>query len=172
MSFPGLDLFAIDTNKFAYETTQINWLKNALKSSTADHKIVLSHHPMYSVSLHAKDEVDKQNALRQTLGPILCENDAHLFSGHEHDLEVHLETNCRNLQLISGAAGKKRPVYGDLVANPSSGNLKFAKGDSLGFMIIKTSSEGMKIKVYTASGVNYSEVFNCLYNKRDGILCN
>ena len=38
---------------------------------------------MYSVSLHAKDEVDKQNALRQTLGPILCENDAHLFSGHD-----------------------------------------------------------------------------------------
>lgn len=100
------------------ETRMLEWLEEALAASDARWKLVIGHHPIWSSSgtKHREAEV-----LRRLLMPALCRYaDAYLV-GHDHTLEVHTD-DCRSegeqyraapplLQVVSGAAGKQRPVH-------------------------------------------------------------
>lgn len=100
------------------EKHMVDWLARALAESDAHWKIVIGHHPLWSSSGTKQEE---SKVLRDLLLPTLCRYADAYLSGHEHTLEVHTD-DCRSagdeymarpplLQVVSGAAGKQRPVH-------------------------------------------------------------
>jgi hypothetical protein len=94
---------------FALESTymepdQVAWLKEALKASNEDWKIVFEHHPMYSSGgTHGSDM-----RLRATLEPILLENGVSLvLAGHDHIYE-RTKPQFGILHFVAGSGGKLR----------------------------------------------------------------
>jgi len=150
---------------------QINWLKESLKNSKADWKIVMGHHPILSVGGTKWQEA---NSLRELILPTLCQYADLYAAGHEHDLEYHTAP-CEGLPdlelLVSGAASKQRSVD----VNPSSKNLikeqrkeyKFAKGMIWGFahMSIKNDSAEVKLLEVSKKGT-YKTIFKRSFKRR------
>lgn len=105
------------------EARMLEWLERSLADSDARWKIVVGHHALWSSSGTKHEEA---RVLRRLLMPALCRYaDAYLV-GHDHTLEVHTD-DCsaespryRNapplLQVVSGAAGKQRPVHTPFMA--------------------------------------------------------
>lgn len=105
------------------EQQMLSWLQQALAESDARWKIVIAHHPLWSSS-GSKHEEGK--VLRNLLLPTLCRYADAYIVGHEHTLELHTD-DCRGagseyrnlpplLQVVSGAAGKQRPVHTPFMA--------------------------------------------------------
>ncbi len=99
------------------EKNMIPWLEKSLAESDARWKLVIAHHPLWSSSGSKHEEAE---ALRRVLMPLLCRYADAYITGHDHTLEVHTD-DCRSegdeyrdvpplIQLVSGAAGKQRPV--------------------------------------------------------------
>lgn len=100
------------------EARMLEWLEHSLAASDARWKLVVAHHPIWSSS---GTKHEQAGVLRRLLMPALCRYaDAYLV-GHDHTLEVHTD-DCRSegehyrnapplLQVVSGAAGKQRPVH-------------------------------------------------------------
>lgn len=105
------------------EQKMLAWLEQSLADSDARWKLVIAHHPLWSSSGTKHEEA---KVLRRLLMPALCRYaDAYLV-GHDHTLEVHTD-DCRSegdqysdvpplLQIVSGAAGKQRPVHSTFMA--------------------------------------------------------
>jgi len=105
------------------EALMLAWLEESLAASDARWKLVIGHHPIWSSSGTKHEEA---KVLRRLLMPALCRYaDAYLV-GHDHTLEVHTD-DCRSegeryreapplLQVVSGAAGKQRPVHTPFIA--------------------------------------------------------
>lgn len=94
-----VDFFALDTNIFQ-DPRQQQWLKSALKNSTANFKIVYGHHPIFSSGMHGNSK-----ALQQTLQPLLSQYHVNMYlSGHEHDYE-RFEPIDGVLYVVSGGGG-------------------------------------------------------------------
>jgi hypothetical protein len=80
---PGFEFFVIDTNHFAKDKVQQQWLKQALSASTSTWKVVLGHHPVYSSGEHGSNQ-----GLKLSLEPLLIEHKVNLYlAGHDHDYE-------------------------------------------------------------------------------------
>ena len=88
----------------------ITWLKEGLKNSNADWKIVFGHHPLYSLG---GTKFMQAKLLRELLLDTLCKYADIYMAGHEHDMEYHV-ASCQGLPdlelLVSGAASKQRSV--------------------------------------------------------------
>jgi tartrate-resistant acid phosphatase type 5 len=93
-----------------------SWLDDALRSSTAKWKFVVAHHPIWS---SAGSKYEQGRALRELLLPSMCRYADGLIVGHEHSLEIHIDscaaalgeaTEVPLVQIVSGAASKQRPV--------------------------------------------------------------
>lgn len=83
---------------------QMQWFKAALAASTAQWKIVIGHHPIYSGGEHGDTEEIIEHIL-----PLLQEHGVQVyFSGHDHDLQ-HLMAGDINL-FVSGAGSRVRPT--------------------------------------------------------------
>lgn len=106
-----VDAFYIDTQVWKGSRTversignqarqrQIDWLFSELEKSTADWKIVLGHHPVYSAGNHGMTEV-----LYRELDPKLREYGVPLyFAGHDHSKQVIYYEGLS--YVISGAGG-------------------------------------------------------------------
>ncbi|GAA0818519.1 hypothetical protein GCM10009111_21310 [Colwellia asteriadis] len=96
------------------DITQLKWLEQGLKSSTAKWKIVYGHHILWSIG---GTKYDEGHVLRKLILPNLCQYADAYIAGHEHDLELlsddcslyDSETENSPLPLIiSGAASKMR----------------------------------------------------------------
>ncbi len=105
------------------EKQMLEWLERALADSDARWKIVVGHHPLWSSSGSKHEEA---KVLRRLLLPSLCRYADAYVSGHDHTLEVHTD-DCRTegeayldhpplVTLVSGAAGKQRPVHTPFMA--------------------------------------------------------
>jgi len=98
----GVDLFVLDTSPFiaAYRADgagkvkvagqrtapQLRWLDAALGQSTADWKVVVGHHPIYSGGQYGQPGGTPE--LIEQLDPILQRHRVPLYlCGHEHDLQ-------------------------------------------------------------------------------------
>lgn len=95
-----LDLFIIDSNRSVTDIfRQSTWLKNALDSSTAEHKILVSHHPLRSTKSWwnnlfvrlAIETVAKRGGVEV------------VFAGHEHTYS-HIEKGYH--QVVSHFSAK------------------------------------------------------------------
>lgn len=105
------------------ETRMVAWLEQALAESDARWKLVIGHHPLWSSSGTKQEQAI---VLRRLLVPALCRYADAYISGHDHTLEVHSD-DCREagdgyrnipplLQVVSGAAGKQRPIHTPFMA--------------------------------------------------------
>jgi len=116
-----VEIFYIDTSPFilAYQhhaliapniatqntAEQLAWLDKALAASTAQWKLVMGHHPIYSSGLAHGNQPE----MIEHLLPLLQKHRVHAyFAGHDHDLE-YLKVGDLNL-IISGAGSEHREV--------------------------------------------------------------
>jgi len=117
---------------------QMAWFKAALAASTADWKIVVGHHPIYSGGEHGGTR-----ELIKTVLPLLHEHKVQVyFNGHDHDLQ-HLKARSLNL-FCSGAGSQFRATYANY-------HTKFAKACS-GYTTVNLQPEQMIVKMIDSTG--------------------
>jgi tartrate-resistant acid phosphatase type 5 len=158
-----LEIFYIDTNPFvvAYKTdsrmsknvltqdsaAQLRWLEKGLAASTAQWKLVMGHHPIYSSGLAHGNQPE----LIEQLLPLLQKYKVQAyFAGHDHDLE-HLKVGDLDL-IVSGAGSEYRPmktpatspfsraISGFVMAAIDTHKLQVRFIDNLGHLLYTTSS--------------------------------
>jgi acid phosphatase len=119
--------------------SQIAWLTAQLAGSTADWKIVVGHHPIYSGGLHG----DQPELIARVL-PLLHRYGVHVYiAGHDHDLQ-HLQSDGIDF-LCSGAGGAK--LY-PLKPNTRS---KFAQ-EIFGFMTMALGPTSLRVNLIDDAG--------------------
>ena len=117
---------------------QLAWFKDSLAASTAQWKIVIGHHPIYSGGEHGDQPEIIENVL-----PLLQEHNVHAyFNGHDHDLQ-HLMAGDINL-FCTGAGSSVRPTK-------NTEHTKFAKSRS-GFTAASLGPEKMDIRMIDYKG--------------------
>jgi len=110
-TFVPLETFVVD---------QFRWLRRALAASTADWKIVVGHHPVFSGGVHGASW-----GLIRYLKPMLEEHGVRVYlNGHDHDFQ-HIELDGVTY-ITCGGGAEPREV------EAASGSL-FARS-TLGFM--------------------------------------
>jgi hypothetical protein len=152
---PGVEIFAVDTTVLlagagvqgdpwleprGEEQQMVEWLEQALAGSTARWKLVIGHHPLWWASGR-----EQSRLLREKLLPSLCRHADVYLAGHEHTLEVHTQ-DCSAmlgasapplLTVVSGAAGKQRPLDRAFLADQAARNPErrtlWARGRVWGF---------------------------------------
>lgn len=135
---------------------QLSWLKTELKKSKAKWKIVYGHHTLWS---SGGSKFEEARALRKLLMPMLCRYADAYFAGHEHELEVNIDT-CQKEQgikakplalVVSGAGAWQRPVHHVFktyqeVKYPQFKSL-WTKGMTWGFTHVEIKDEKMTIRM-------------------------
>jgi tartrate-resistant acid phosphatase type 5 len=142
----------------AEERAMADWLARSLAASSARWKLVFGHHALWS---GGGSKYEKARALRRLLLPALCRHADAYFAGDDHMLEVYTD-DCRKVsgarpaplpQLVSGAAGKYRPLHPRFMAqqvrnNPELRNL-WSRGSTWGFMWVQLSGDRLELQVYS-----------------------
>jgi hypothetical protein len=136
----------------------VAWLGEALAASNARWKLVFGHHALWS---GGGSKYEKARALRRLLMPALCRHADAYFAGDDHMLEVYTD-DCRRYggdaraplpMLVSGAAGKHRPLHPRFMAqqlrnNPELRHLA-SYGKAWGYMRVVLERDAMVIEVYS-----------------------
>ncbi|MEW5855113.1 MAG: metallophosphoesterase [Myxococcota bacterium] len=99
-----VDFFALDTTPLVDGSPgsqeQLEWFRGALSTSRAPWKIVMAHHPLYSVGVHGNSPV-----MQRLVEDLLVEHRVQAyFSGHDHHLELHKPVRGVH-HVVSGAGG-------------------------------------------------------------------
>jgi tartrate-resistant acid phosphatase type 5 len=109
-----LHLIIIDSESLRLDknnpAVQLSWLETTLAGSTTDDwKIVIDHHPAYSVGDHGPTD----STIVRDVIPLLEQYDVDLFlSGHEHNLEHLTNTADSTIDyVISGGGGRSLYRY-------------------------------------------------------------
>ncbi|KAL5702797.1 acid phosphatase [Ranunculus cassubicifolius] len=118
-------------------------LEIALKSSEAEWKIVIAHHPIKSAGSHR----DTQELIDQ-LNPVLEANDVDFYiNGHDHCLQ-HISSKESKIQYFTSGGGSKA-WNGEMEKNKDG--LEFYY-DGQGFMAVKLAPNKAQIKFYDIFG--------------------
>ena len=131
-SYPELN--ALDT------FSQNGWIESGLLNSSADWKLVIGHHPLYTCGMRKNHPQD----MRKFEGLF---NETHVdayFCGHEHDLQVHKPAGTVTY-FVSGGGGNKRAIQTPFDFT------HFAQS-SLGFMVVEILSGKMTVTSYNENG--------------------
>ena len=142
----NVEFFALDTNTYRKDQEQIQWLTQALANSQARWRVVLGHHPIYSVGDHGfLDPVagKSQKKLRKTLEPLLCKHKALYLSGHEHLMQVN-QLPCGITTVVAGAAAERKAPYKDKVADQKD-TLRYYSTNELGFGYATFTDDAMRL---------------------------
>jgi hypothetical protein len=141
----------MDTDPFLFEdqkeycAKQMDWLNDTLNKASANvkWKIVVGHHPYYTVGPRIKnyDTLTMRTALTKTFEDHKV--DVYL-SGHDHSLQ-HLKPEGFTHQFISGAGSELTPVTTGI---PYS---KFQASEH-GFMYFSANSNKLNVKAVNMSG--------------------
>jgi len=146
------DFFYLDTSPFiaAYRHTkvriddqdtaaQLRWFDAALGASTARWKIVIGHHPVYTVTGGDRDEQDMINMIN----PLLIKHGVHVYiNGHVHNLQYLQRDGVNYITCGAGSRvnepGAAKPGqfasghHGFMTANLSAGRFGFNLIDETG----------------------------------------
>ncbi|MFN8357558.1 MAG: tartrate-resistant acid phosphatase type 5 family protein [Spirosomataceae bacterium] len=119
---------------------QLEWLKKVLATSKEQWKIVIGHHPVYSVGDHGNTK-----ELVERLKPILEKYKVHAyFCGHDHDLQ-HLKPIGSEVDyFVSGAGSEVTPV------KPNEFT-KFATATA-GFASVSLSKDSLRLQFIDGQG--------------------
>jgi tartrate-resistant acid phosphatase type 5 len=140
------------------ERQMVEWLARSLAESNAHWKLVFGHHALWS---GGGSKYEKARALRRLLLPALCRHADAYFAGDDHMLELYTD-DCRTVAgslparlplVVSGAAGKYRPLHPRFMAqqamnNPQIENL-WSKGSTWGFMWARLAGDRLELQVFT-----------------------
>ncbi len=142
----------------ADERAMVAWLDKALAESAARWKLVFGHHALWS---GGGSKYEKARALRRLLLPALCRHADAYFAGDDHMLEVYAD-DCRHVAgagdtplptLVSGAAGKYRPLHPRFMAQQQRNNPQlrhfWSKGQTWGFMRVATTVDTLQVRVHS-----------------------
>lgn len=123
---------------------QLRWLEAELAKSTARWKIVVGHHPVYTVGQRKKAAGGGiQKELESTLVPLFEKYRVQAYlAGHEHDLQVIRRPGGTVTYLVSGAGSETRPLG---VPDPDDGRLFAASAP--GFMAFALSADALKVQL-------------------------
>lgn len=136
------EFFMIDSTDF--DTTQMGWLEESLRASTARWKLAVFHHPIYSSGKRHGSDLK----LRKKLEPLLTRYGVKVaFSGHDHIYE-RVKPQQGVQYFVTGASGKVRRDGVDLkselrAASYDRGNL---------FMLIEIDDQQIGFQAVSASG--------------------
>jgi tartrate-resistant acid phosphatase type 5 len=163
------------------EWRMADWLEESLAASPARWKIVIGHHPLWS---SAGSKFQQARMMRRLILPALCRHADMYLAGHEHTLELYTD-DCRSVpeakdrpplpQLVSGAAGKQRPLNSNfarhqLDAHPELASL-FSRGLAWGFAHVTLTRDRATIRIVTTpddgSGLPVP-VFEHSFDRRSG----
>lgn len=120
---------------------QKNWIIDKLKTTNADWKIVIGHHPLYT-SGKRKDDISYQRKHFESTFEKYKVNA--YFAGHEHDLQHQKPKNFYTNYFVSGAGSEVRPTNSLPIT-------KFAEAVQ-GFMIVSVSKNKMLIQAVNYKG--------------------
>ena len=151
-----LDMFFMDSNPYQNDllsaagsypelngqdtVSQNGWIESGLRNSSADWKLVIGHHPLYTCGMRKNEPQD----MRKFEGLF---NETHVdayLCGHEHDLQVHKPEGSVTY-FVSGGGGSKRPVQTPFEFT------HFAQS-TLGFMVVEITSGKMTVTSYNENG--------------------
>jgi 3',5'-cyclic AMP phosphodiesterase CpdA len=121
---------------------QLSWLKSTLSASTDTWKIVVGHHPVYSVGSHGNT-----NELIARFKPLFLATQTNFYlCGHDHNLQHIVLPNESIQYLVSGGAGytSSYPVY-------PNANTLYAKSTP-GFIIMVIYAGSANIYFYNHLG--------------------
>lgn len=120
-------------------TRQLRWLEQSLSASTAQWKIALGHHPLYSGGEHGDNE-----DLIASLEPLFLKLNLDLYlCGHDHHQEL-LKPIKGVHYIISGAGGKHRDVTW-------RENTMYA-ATNLGFTLFRISTDELLVEFFNRNG--------------------
>ena len=87
-------------------TAQLKWMDSILSDNSADWKIVVGHHPMYT----GGKRIDEENTVRNQLEKYLIKHEVDVyFAGHEHDIQF-IKPDGPTYHIVSGAGSEVRPT--------------------------------------------------------------
>jgi predicted phosphodiesterase len=135
------EFFALDSNYM--DPTQLDWLTNALRSSTAAWKICYFHHPLYSDGKFHGPDTD----LRARLEPVFKANGVRVvLSGHEH-LYERIKPHDGVYYFVLGNSGELR-------ANGLKTSADTAKGfdTDRGFMVMEIAGDQLYFQAISRTG--------------------
>ncbi len=129
---------------------QLAWMDSVLTHAKERWKVVVGHHPIYSVGDHGS-EPDLQRMVEGKLG----KHHVNIyFAGHDHSLQSLQSKGNKLYHLISGGGSEHTPVTG------ASSMLRFAKGTT-GFMIAAVHQQRFEIFFIDSSGkIIYTETLS------------
>lgn len=142
----------------AEEREMAQWLARSLAASTARWKLVFGHHALWS---GGGSKYEKARALRRLLLPALCRHADAYFAGDDHMLEVYTD-DCNAVDgapaaplplLVSGAAGKYRPLHPGFMAqqarnNPQLGHL-WSRGSTWGYLWARIDGDTLQLRAFS-----------------------
>ncbi|OOQ60882.1 metallophosphoesterase [Mucilaginibacter pedocola] len=141
----------IDTDPFLFEekkdyvAKQMEWINTTLANASADvkWKIVVGHHPYYTVGPRIKNY--DTLTMRKALTNVFEKHKVDVYlSGHDHSLQ-HLKPEGFTHQFISGAGSELTPVTDGV---PYS---KFAASQH-GFMYFSVAANKLRVKAINDTG--------------------
>ncbi len=164
LKYKDVQFFLLDSNReFFYLYTQRHWLEEQLKASTATWKIVVLHHPLYSIR-------SKNNNLiqRWMFDDLIREYGVDLvLQGHEH---AYARMTNHDQQLQTPIT----PVYTVSHLSPKNYRIEFSESfDKFGsgsryYQQIKANAQSMTITAYDA--VTHELYDSLVINKDKGII--
>ena len=114
--YSGVHFTVLNTNDYDEKgnmsEAQISWLKNDLKATKKDYKVVIMHKSLYSVGSHTNDfEVV---AMRNQLTKIFAENEVSLvLAGHDHTYTETAYIDSKGKVVSNKLAGKQEVGRGN-----------------------------------------------------------
>lgn len=148
---PMIDDYRQQPGKYAVAdqdmAAQLRWLDAELGQSTARWKLVVGHHPVYTVGKRKKKAGGGVQAeLEKALVPLLEKHRVQAYlAGHEHDLQVIRRPGGTVHYLVSGAGSETRPLG---VPDAQDGRL-FAVS-SAGFMAFALTPDTLRVELVDA----------------------
>ena len=129
-------------------TRQLAWMDSVLLHSREKWKIVVGHHPVYSVGEHGGEPDMQRMVLKR-----MVKNKVQLYlAGHDHSLQSLAKTDEPTRHLISGGGAEVTPIISDPQLT------RFAKSTT-GFMVAAVTDNNIKIYFINNSGkILYTEL--------------
>ena len=172
LHYKNMQFFCLDSNReFPYLYTQRQWLKEKLEASTAKWKIVVLHHPLYSIRGSMNNLIQRWmfNDLVKDYGVDI------VLQGHEHAYARMTTSSragrCSDCQLSTVNCQLSTPIYTISHCSPKSYRIEFDdKFDKFGsgsryYQKVRTHGDTLFL---TARDANDGSLYDSLYIVKQG----
>ena len=169
--YKNVQLFCLDSNReFFYLWTQRRWLEEQLEKSRAKWKIVVLHHPLYSIRSSMNNLIQ-----RWMFNDIICEHEVDVvLQGHEHAyarMTTSSQPSTLNSKLSTLNSQLSPPIYTVSHCSPKSYRIEFDEMvDKFGtgsryYQMVRTRGDTLFL---TAWDANEGTLYDSLYIVKRG----